>query len=115
MADPNLNDFYQRVGRLERIHAKGHGHDAAGTLGRAAFRREVKVNRRPIFRVGLFILAFVFGLKGAVHSHMGAEAYQARIDRLSLDGDYVQALLMTADPLTRYVSHLIGRAAYYWG
>ena len=33
MYDPNMRDFYRRVGRIERTHAQGGGFEAAGTLG----------------------------------------------------------------------------------
>ena len=34
--DPNLNDFYSRVSRIEKSHAKGYGFEATGTVGRKA-------------------------------------------------------------------------------
>ena len=37
--DPNLNDFYSRVSRIEKSHAKGYGFEAAGTLGRKGSSR----------------------------------------------------------------------------
>ncbi len=37
--DPNLNDFYSRVSRIEKSHAKGYGFEAAGSLGRKGSTR----------------------------------------------------------------------------
>ena len=37
--DPNLNDFYSRVSRIEKSHAKGYGFEAKGTVGRKAGSR----------------------------------------------------------------------------
>lgn len=105
MSDPNLQDFYSRVGRIEEAHAMGHGFEAEGTLGRSFYRR-TPVRRRPVFRIGVFILCFCFGLKGALHYHLGATSYDGRVEALAQKGgfDAVQATLLQADPVTRLIS-----------
>lgn len=110
MSDPNMQEFQARVGRLRRAHAKGRAFDAPDTLSRADFVKR-KVERRPVFRTALFVIAFLFGIKGALHQHSGADAYDARIAELRAAGgvDALQARFMQADPVTLMVSGMIGR------
>lgn len=110
MFDPNREDFNARVLRLRRQHALGHGFEAGGALGRSAFRRN-PVRRRPALRAGLFIIAFAFGMKGALHAHLGPEAYAERVAQVSTRSSLagMQGALMAADPLTVLVSDTIMR------
>ena len=109
MSDPNMQEFQARVRRLRRAHAKGRGFDAPDTLSRADFVRR-KVEKRPIFRTLLFVVAFLFGIKGALHQHLGPDGYAERIRELSAAGgvDAMQAAFMQADPVTLMVSRAIG-------
>jgi hypothetical protein len=109
MSDPNMQEFRDRVRRLERDHARGQGFKAEGTLTRADFRRR-PVEKRPVFRTVLFTLAFLFGIKGALHQHLGPDGYAERIRELSAAGgvDAMQAAFMQADPVTLMVSRAIG-------
>lgn len=110
MFDPNRKDFDARVLRLRRDHALGRGFEAGGTLGRSAFRRE-RLRRRPALRVGLFLIAFAFGMKGALHAHLGPEGYAERVAQVSAGSSFaaVQGALMAADPVTLLVADAIGR------
>lgn len=104
-ADPNLNEFYGRVKRIERLHRKGYGFEAAGTLGRSAtYRRDRSWGRMA--RKALVILAMGMTLKGAIHFTVGAETYEARVAALATGSgvDPVAATLMSADPVTRLIS-----------
>ncbi|MBU9699005.1 hypothetical protein GU927_014235 [Rhodobacteraceae bacterium HSP-20] len=105
MSDPNMNDFYRRVGRIEQAHASGLAFEAEGTLGRSFYRR-TPVRRRPVFRIGIFLLCFCFGLKGALHYHLGAKAYDDRVETIAARGgfDAVQAKLLQSEPVTRLIS-----------
>jgi len=105
MSDPNLRDFYSRVGRIEQAHALGLGFEAEGTLGRSFYRR-LPVRRRPVFRIGVFLFCFCFGMKGAIHYHMGAEAFDRRVAGIEARGgfDAVQGFLMRSDPVTEMIS-----------
>lgn len=108
MFDPNREDFDARVLRLRREHALGRGFDAAGTLGRAAFRRDRRHHSRAL-RAGLFLMAFAFGMKGALHHNLGPDLYAARVAAMQ-DGSAlstVQTALMGADPVTVLVSAAI--------
>ena len=108
MSDPNLEDFYVRVGRIERSHSMGYGFEAPDTLGRSFYRR-LPVRRRPVFRIGVFLFCFCFGMKGAIHYHMGAEAFDARVEAIDARGgfDAMQAFLMRSEPVTELVSGVI--------
>ena len=104
-ADPNLNDFYGRVARIEKAHAKGYGFEARGTLGRSStWKRDRSAWRflKPLAVVALVSL----GLKGMIHHYVGAEVYDERVAQLATgEGfDPVGATLMQADPVTLIIS-----------
>lgn len=105
MSDPNLEDFYTRVGRIERAHSMGYGFEAPDTLGRSFYRR-MPVRRRPVFRIGVFLFCACFGMKGAIHYHMGEGAFERRVAEIEARGglDAVQGFLMRPEPITRLVS-----------
>ena len=103
--DPNLNDFYSRVSRIEKSHAKGYGFEAAGTIGR---RSSVRGNARllKLVRSAVLVLAMGVGLKGVIHYFVGAQTYESRVSALAAGNgfDPVGAWLMHADPATTWVS-----------
>ena len=103
--DPNLNDFYSRVSRIEKAHAKGYGFEAAGTIGRSGSARH-KSRGLKFLKPLIFALLVGAGLKGMIHYYVGAETYQTRVDALVLgDGfDPVGGWLMQADPVTTWIS-----------
>jgi hypothetical protein len=103
--DPNLNDFYSRVSRIEKSHAKGYGFEAKGTLGRKASSR---VGSRSLRFLKPLVLALVLGLglKGVIHYYIGAQTYESRVSALAAGSgfDPVGAWLMHADPVTLAIS-----------
>jgi hypothetical protein len=103
--DPNLNEFYSRVSRIEKSHAKGYGFEAAGTVGRKV---PSKAGSRlaKLLKPVLFALLLGFGLKGMIHYYIGAQTYESRVSALAAGQgfDPVGAWLMHADPVTLYVS-----------
>jgi hypothetical protein len=103
--DPNLNDFYGRVSRIEKTHAKGYGFEAAGTVGRKVPSRTGSRLAKLIKPV-VFALLIGIGLKGTIHYYIGAQTYESRVSALAAgEGiDPVGAWLMHADPLTLLVS-----------
>ncbi|NHB76102.1 hypothetical protein [Rhodobacter calidifons] len=103
--DPNLNDFYSRVARIEKSHAKGYGFEAAGTVGRKASGRSTGRVFKLVKPV-LLVLAVGIGVKGVIHYFIGAQTYENRVSALAAgDGfDPVGAWLMHADPATLFVS-----------
>jgi hypothetical protein len=104
-ADPNLNDFYGRVARIEKAHRKGYGFEARGTLGRSStWKRDRSVWR---FLKPLALVALVgIGLKGVIHYYVGAELYEERVAQLLVGTgfDPVGGTLMQADPVTLGIS-----------
>jgi hypothetical protein len=103
--DPNLNDFYSRVSRIEKSHAKGYGFEAAGTVGRRTAGRGAR-RVMKLVKPAVVVLALGFGLKGVIHYYVGAQTYESRVSALAAgDGfDPVGAWLMHADPATLWVS-----------
>lgn len=103
--DPNLNDFYSRVARIEKSHAKGYGFEAVGTVSKPV---EVKRGWRVMRLVKPLVFAVVAGLalKGTIHYYIGAQAYESRVSALATGTgvDQVGAWLMKADPVTLWVS-----------
>jgi hypothetical protein len=103
--DPNLNEFYSRVSRIEKTHAKGYGFEAAGTLGRKAPSR---TGSRILKLMKPLVLALLvgIGLKSMIHYYIGAQTYESRVSALAAgEGiDPVGAWLMHADPATLFVS-----------
>lgn len=103
--DPNLNDFYSRVSRIEKSHAKGYGFEAAGTLGRkGANRTGFRVLR--LLKPLALVLAVGIGVKSVIHYYVGAQTYESRVSALAAgEGfDPVGAWLMQADPATLWLS-----------
>lgn len=110
MTDPNLKDFYGRVARIQRARAKGHGFEAAGTLGRSYFHRPA-TQRRSVLGPVLFLLLCTVLLKGAIHHSIGAQSYGERVAALRT-GDAIERAggwLMQAEPATVFVSEQIAR------
>jgi len=107
--DPNLENFYGRVTRIEKAHAKGYGFEARGTLGRSS---SWKQERRGLWLVKplLLVLAVGMALKGAIHHYVGATLYEERVAQMMTgEGfDSVGGTLMQADPVTQTISAFIG-------
>lgn len=106
MYDTNLVDFYSRLAKYERSHAQGYGHEAAGTLGRAATYGLPKTRRRVRVLPLIFVAVAAFGMKGIILHFVGATDYQARVERLNAgEGfDRLGGWLMQVDPVTAIVA-----------
>jgi hypothetical protein len=106
MADVNLVDFYGRVARIEKDHARGYGFEAVGTLGRSGSSRRAKKSVLRFVMPMLAVFVCSVGLKGAIYNQIGADLYQERVDNL-MGGqgfDRLGGVLMQADPATVWVS-----------
>jgi hypothetical protein len=103
--DPNLNDFYSRVSRIEKSHAKGYGFEAAGTVSRKAPSR-LGSGLLKLVKPVLFVLLIGVSLKATIHYFIGAQTYETRVSALAVgEGfDPVGAWLMHADPVTLFLS-----------
>lgn len=105
MSDPNLKDFYVRLGRIEKIRRAGGGFEAAGTLGLSYSAPEER-RSIPVFRPMLVIFLAIIAIKGIIHHEVGAETYSSRVEALNVGSsiDQIGAFIMQADPLTTFVS-----------
>ena len=112
MFDPNIKDFYDRVGRLKQAHAEGYGFEAAGVLGRSAYRRPQRKSRLKYVFPLMFVAMASFGLKGAIHYFVGAQTYENRVAELQKgEGfDKLGAALMSPDKVTLWVSETLRRS-----
>ncbi len=105
MTDPNLQDFYARVARVRAAQSRGQGFEAAGTLGRSHYGRPRR-RRMPIVRPLMVAALCLVALKGTIHYYIGDGVYNARVAMMA-SGDEVDrmgAVLMTADPVTLWIS-----------
>lgn len=111
MFDPNVKDFYERVGRLKEAHAQGYGFEAVGVLGRSHYRRPVRTNRMKLMLPVVFFLMAAFGVKGTIHFFVGGQTYGDRVASLQQgEGfDKLGAALMAPDRITLWVSETIRR------
>lgn len=108
-ADPNLNEFYGRVERIEKLRRKGYGFEARGTLGRSAtFRKERSIG--GLVRSLMLVVVIGFVLKGVILFYVGAGTYEQRVGELATGTgfDPLAATLMSADPVTRLISAFLG-------
>jgi hypothetical protein len=112
MVDANLHEFYGRIAKIQKARALGYGFEADGTLGRSHYRRPVQ-RRRSFVAPILIVLMCGFGMKGTIHSKVGNDVYQTRVNSL-LEGQGFERLggyLMKSDPVTLFVSQQIKRYA----
>ncbi len=110
MADSNLVDFYDRVGRISSAHKRGVNFEAAGTLGRTGRARKNK-SRRSVFGPLIFVTLAMFCLKGSLYYMAGGAAYENRVEAmLAGEGfDRLGGMFMTADPVTLFVAKEISK------
>ncbi|QYK41295.1 MAG: hypothetical protein KF887_18305 [Paracoccaceae bacterium] len=105
MTDPNLQDFYARIARVQAAHARGHGFEAEGLLGRSHYTRPRR-RRIPIVKPLTVAVLCLIGLKATIHYHVGDGVYRARVAALSAGDsvDQVGAFVMAPDPAMLWVS-----------
>jgi hypothetical protein len=115
MVDRNLQNFYGRLGRIERIHDAGGGFEADGTLGMSYYN----ARRRPLRRAGLLgplvlVATTIVVIKASVFATIGAERYEERLAALRAGAsvEQVGAYVLQADPLTVAVAGQIRKALY---
>jgi hypothetical protein len=102
MVDRNLENFYGRLGRIDRIHQAGGGFEAAGAIGMSHFRTKRRSRRLGLLAPLVLIMMTVVVIKAGVHVSIGDELYQERIVALR-NGDQAEkigAYVLQADPLT---------------
>lgn len=109
LTDSNAKDFSRRLQRIEKQHRNGYGFEAPGTLGRTQHRRR-EWSLLAALRVALLVLAFGWVLKGGIYFLLGTQAYQTRIDQLSLGPQFDPALatVLQVDPVTQLIAAFLG-------
>ncbi|RUS63169.1 hypothetical protein EGN72_05750 [Pseudorhodobacter sp. E13] len=112
MFDPNIKDFYERVGRLKEAHAKGYAFEGVGVLGRSYYRKPQRKNRLKLLVPLAFLLMAGFGLKGAIHYFVGAQTYENRVAEMQQGQgfDKLGAALMAPDRVTLWVSETLRKS-----
>lgn len=103
MVDRNMQDFRGRLGRIGRIHRRGGGFEAEGTLGMTYFHAKRHPRRRPrLLLLLLFLAVALAGLKAGLMAAIGPDAYAARLAvlRQGSDLDRLGAWVLTADRVT---------------
>ena len=105
MSDPNLKDFYVRLGRIEKIRRSGGAFEATGTLGFSSYAGAER-KKMPLFRPLLVVFLAVIGVKAVILHQVGADTYTVRVEALRQGSamDQVGAFIMQADPLTQIVA-----------
>lgn len=104
MANSQMNEFLGRVERVERMHRRGLGFEAPGTLGRSAYREQTR--RTSLTRPLFVFLAVGLILKAALLIQIGESDYKTKVDRLRA-GDSLErigAYVMQADPMTVWIA-----------
>lgn len=104
-----MKAFAGRLRRIERIHRRGGGFEAAGTLGRSYYSKLARRSGRSRFRPVVLGLTMFILFKATLLAHLGAAPYQARLEALRAGhvGEQAGAVLMSVDPLTLTLADLI--------
>jgi len=106
MADPQYQEFRGRLRRVERIHRRGGGFEAAGTLGRTAY--VVKPQRTSLLRPVALVLGAGLLLKAILFIQIGEADYTDRVARLE-GGSQIEAIgawVMQPDAVTVWLAGL---------
>ena len=108
MADPKMTDFNDRVARIKKAHANGHGFESPGVVRRSSHRHAAPWLRSIVVPV-LFLVLFCFLLKGIIYREVGAKSYSERVAIL-MAGTGIEPVggwLMQPEPVTRFVADLM--------
>lgn len=100
---PQMIMFYERLKRIARIHRKGGGFEAPGTLGQSYYTRMARKNARPVIRPVLYAIGVIVFSKSALLVVHGPDGYAARVSELQ-SGTTVEragSFLMGIDPVTQ--------------
>lgn len=107
MADPYMRDFQGRLKRIERIHKRGGGFEAEGTLGRSSYRQPVQ--KRSVMRPMILVLGCAMMLKVGLYAQIGPVDYEERVERLrqGTEVEQIGAYVMQADQVTVALSEFL--------
>ncbi|RYH10351.1 hypothetical protein [Tropicimonas sp. IMCC6043] len=110
MLDPNRHEFSGRLRRIEKIHRRGGGFEAVGTLGQSHYTRmRMRSGRRPLLRSAIILVVSIVLLKGLLLAGLGEAAYAEKLAQLSTGGviDRVGGYIMALDPFSSIVAKLL--------
>ncbi|MEX5729665.1 hypothetical protein Ga0609869_003018 [Rhodovulum iodosum] len=108
MYDPQMQEFQGRLRRVDKMHRRGYGFEAAGTLGRSAYARRAPV-RVNLLRPAMFVVAIVIVTKAVFLSMIGEGNYNERLARLegASVAERAGAYIMQVDPATALIADQI--------
>ena len=102
MKDPQHETFNQRLRRIEKIHRRGGGFEAEGTLGQSYYTEQERRRGIPVLRPAVYMVFTVVASKAALLLQLGPEDYTARVAGLEAGTAVEQAgaMLMAPDPVS---------------
>ncbi|MEM1431646.1 MAG: hypothetical protein AAGG09_19490 [Pseudomonadota bacterium] len=109
MSEVQFRRFRQRLKKIDKIHRRGGGFEAEGTLGQSYYTRKARRAARPIARPMFAFVAAVLAVKSVAAASMPSEEYSARVDALRAGsiGERASAYVMAPDPVSQTVADLI--------
>lgn len=114
VSDVQHREFCDRLRKIEKIHRRGGGFEAEGTLGQSYYTRRARRAARPILRPMLAFVAIVLTVKAIAAASMPAEDYAARVEALRAGsiGQQASAFVMAPDPVSQTLAGWIAPLLY---
>ncbi|MBN2905136.1 MAG: hypothetical protein JXJ18_00335 [Rhodobacteraceae bacterium] len=105
MYDPQYQEFRGRLARLDRMHRRGYGFEAPGTIGRSYYTRQSR-RRIPLVRSLGVIALCVIVVKAVILSQIGSADYNERLARAEGASivQQVSVYIMQIDPITEWTA-----------
>ncbi|MEM9248779.1 MAG: hypothetical protein AAGB05_08800 [Pseudomonadota bacterium] len=105
MSDSQIRQFNKRLKKIDKIHRRGGGFEAEGTLGQSYYTRRARRAARPVLRPMFALVAAVLVVKSIAAGAVTPEDYSARVDALRDGTNWQQAsaLVMAPDPISQTV------------
>jgi hypothetical protein len=111
MFDPVRSEFESRLKRVVKMHARGLGFEAQGTLGRSHYNK--RKHHVPIVTPVLTLIFGLYGFKTLIFHNLGASTYGEHLEQLHEAGGMRQvvAILMQPEPVTLGISRVLASFA----
>jgi hypothetical protein len=102
-------EFRKRLKRIDRIHRRGGGFEARGTLGQSFYTRQARRAARPVLKPALAMVLAVVTVKAVAAASMEEGAYLARVEALQAGsiGERAAAFVMAPDPVSQSLARLV--------
>lgn len=109
MSQIQTREFRKRLKRIDRIHRRGGGFEASGTLGQSFYTRQARRAARPVLRPALAMVVAVVAVKAVAVASMDEGAYLARVEALQAGttGQRAAAFIMAPDPISQTLARLV--------